>query len=246
MRIIYEPRGRAREYAPLSCNLYSGCEHRCKYCYAPAVARKTREAFCQNVMPRKNVVSLLAKDCAELAACGKKVPPVLFCFMCDPYTPVEKHYGVTREAIKAMKAHGLRVEILTKNGALARRDFDLLDGRDAHAATLTFLSEKDSLEWEPGALLPQGRIDALREAKFRGIRTWASLEPVIDPEQSLEIIRQTYSFVDKFKVGKINHVNVDVDWAKFGFEAKALLENLGCDYYLKKDLVSYMDAKQAC
>ena len=25
MNVIYEPKGRAREYAPLACNLYMGC-----------------------------------------------------------------------------------------------------------------------------------------------------------------------------------------------------------------------------
>ena len=29
--IIYEPKGRAREYAPLACNLAVGCVHRCVY-----------------------------------------------------------------------------------------------------------------------------------------------------------------------------------------------------------------------
>lgn len=45
MSVIYEPRGRAREYAPLACNVYSGCDHGCKYCYAPAVIRKSRQDF---------------------------------------------------------------------------------------------------------------------------------------------------------------------------------------------------------
>lgn len=35
MRIIYEPKGRAREYANLAANLYSGCIHGCVYCYVP-------------------------------------------------------------------------------------------------------------------------------------------------------------------------------------------------------------------
>ena len=35
MSIIYEPSGMAKEYSPYACNLYIGCSHRCKYCYAP-------------------------------------------------------------------------------------------------------------------------------------------------------------------------------------------------------------------
>ena len=38
--LIYEPSGRAREYAPLALNLYNGCPHGCTYCYAPAATHK--------------------------------------------------------------------------------------------------------------------------------------------------------------------------------------------------------------
>jgi DNA repair photolyase len=33
MQTIYEPKGKAREYAPLALNLYESCPHGCKYCY---------------------------------------------------------------------------------------------------------------------------------------------------------------------------------------------------------------------
>ena len=31
MSIIYEPRGKAREYSELAVNLYTGCSHGCRY-----------------------------------------------------------------------------------------------------------------------------------------------------------------------------------------------------------------------
>ena len=31
MPVIYEPKGKAREYSPYACNLYIGCSHRCQY-----------------------------------------------------------------------------------------------------------------------------------------------------------------------------------------------------------------------
>lgn len=31
-QLIYEPAGRAREYAALACNIYRGCDHACSYC----------------------------------------------------------------------------------------------------------------------------------------------------------------------------------------------------------------------
>lgn len=33
MKAIYETKGRAREFCELAINLYTGCRHRCSYCY---------------------------------------------------------------------------------------------------------------------------------------------------------------------------------------------------------------------
>ena len=68
MNVIYEPKARAAEYAPLAVNLYTGCLHSCRYCYAPDVARKKRSVFHTQVKPRKNILRLLENDCKKLAA----------------------------------------------------------------------------------------------------------------------------------------------------------------------------------
>lgn len=40
MSVIYEPKGMALEYAELAANLYRGCSHACRFCYAlPCCAR---------------------------------------------------------------------------------------------------------------------------------------------------------------------------------------------------------------
>jgi DNA repair photolyase len=61
------------------------------------------------------------------------------------------------------------------------------------------------MRWEPGAALPEEKINSLRRAHEKGIKTWVSLEPVLYPEITLEIIRRTYGFVDEFKVGTLNY-----------------------------------------
>ncbi|MGE5604285.1 MAG: hypothetical protein ACM3YE_01175 [Bacteroidota bacterium] len=59
---------------------------------------------------------------------------------------------------------------------------------------------------------------------------WASLEPVIDPEESLEIIRQTHEYVDLYKVGKLNYNQIEktIDWREFAENAIMLLRKLNC------------------
>jgi len=172
------------------------------------------------------------------------MPPcgnVLLCFTCDPYQQIDTEHHLTRQAIRILHGNGFNVTILTKGGHRAERDFDLLRPGDEFATTLTFFTELESKQWEPRAALPRDRINTLELAHEMGITTWVSLEPVIDPDATIEIIRQTHGFVDLYKVGKINYHSIEktVDWSKFLKNVKTILEAYGSNYYIKKDLRVY-------
>lgn len=239
---IYIPRGRAREYAPLALNLYAGCPHGCRYCYAPDVVRRDRVEFHELAYTRPGILDTLARDLKSERELTMD-HPVLLCFTSDPYHPGDT--SATREAIIALHAYGHPVHILTKGGLRAGRDFDLLGVllQDALAATLTFTSSRDSQKWEPLAAPPEERLAMLERAHDRGITTWASLEPVIDPPQSLELIKFAAPFTDLFKVGTWNHDAQarTIDWANFGRRAIGDLEALGKPYYIKRDLYERLD-----
>ncbi|MFC1929737.1 radical SAM protein [Chloroflexota bacterium] len=237
--VIYEPRGRAGEYAPLAVNLYRGCGHGCIYCYAPEATLIDRQEFIE-ATPRQDIIEKLGKDAPQAALDGNK-GNVLLCFTCDPYQPIDAEYQLTRQAIEILHKNGFNVTILTKGGKKAERDFDLLRHGDEFATTLTFLDEQKSLHWEPGAAIPEERIESLRKAHELGITTWASLEPVIEAAESLEIIRQTHTFVNLFKVGLLNYhpMGKEIDWRKFLQDCIATLKQYGCQYYIKKDLRRY-------
>jgi len=237
--VIYEPRGRAGEYAPLAVNLYKGCGHGCIYCYAPEATFVDRQKFIK-ALPRQDIIKKLAKD-APQAALDSYKGNVLLCFVTDPYQPIDITYQLTRQAIEILHENLFNVIILTKGGKRAERDFDLLRPGDEFATTLTFLDEQKSLQWEPWAAIPGERMETLRKAYKLGVKTWVSLEPVIEPAESLEIIKQTHTFVDLFKVGKLNyHPRADeIDWRKFLRECIATLKQYGCQYYIKRDLRRY-------
>lgn len=243
MSIIYEPSGRAREYADLAANLYSGCSHGCQYCYAPGAMRMNRDEFHLMAKPRKDVLKLLERDCKKLAGSGKQV---LLCFSTDPYQPCEEQHQLTRQAIEILHQYGLFVNVLTKGGTRACRDFDLLGPGDAFGTSLTFAAYADSEKWEPGAALSNDRLAAMALAHREGIPTWASMEPVIDPIGTLTLIELAAPYCDFFKVGKLNHHPLEktIDWRKFGEDAETLLRSLGKPYYIKKDLRECMEVAE--
>jgi len=252
--VIYEPKGRAREYAALACNIYRGCDHGCTYCYAPSATYKSPDDFHQPT-ERKQFLSKLRINAAALHSQGT-TGQVLLSFTCDPYQWLDVYSQHTRGTIQILHENGFSVCVLTKGAFRALRDLDLFGPSDAFATTMTLLDPKASHEWEPRAAEPQARMHVIRRFHAAGIPTWVSLEPVLDPEVSLEIIRQTYSYVDLFKVGKLNHhkLSKTIDWHKFGHDAIQLLTSLSYQpieaddaptiteksYYIKADLARFL------
>ena len=76
----------------------------------------------------------------------------------------------------------------------------------------------------------------------KGIYSWASLELVIDPEQSLELIHRIRQYNDLYKVGKLNYhpASNKVDWRKFTEDVIALLEKYNRKYYIKESLKKHL------
>ena len=236
--VLYEPRGAAREYCERAVNLYRGCAHGCLYCYAPKVLREDRSTF-RVARPRPGILEALARDLHR----ERGEHEVLLCFTCDPYPPEPVEQGTTRLAIEMLGKAGYRPIILTKAGHPTRRDFDLLvEFGGQYGTTLTFPDAERSRMWEPAAATPRERMETLREAHERAIATWVSLEPVLDPEASLDLIGLTKHYVDTYKVGRWNHDDrADaIDWDDFGHRAEALLQALGKRHLIKAALRARM------
>lgn len=231
MKPLYEPKGKAKEYGDYAVNIYTGCPHRCYYCFAPAVLHRDREAFHTHVEPRPGIVDALKKQLEREGITGKLIH---LCFTCDPY-PTGYDTSVTREVIRAIKASGNHVQILTKGDG--SRDFELLDENDWYGITYSGADVVD----EPRALERTHRIFTLAEAKSHGIKTWVSFEPVVNAEQVLWTIRAHHSFFDKVKIGKLNYHPSSIDWKQFGHEAEQLCKELGLDYYIKESLRKEME-----
>lgn len=248
MKPIYEPKGKAKEYGDYAINIYTGCPHRCYYCFAPNVLHKPKEKFHSCIEPRKDIVEEVQNQIEREHLTGKLIH---LCFTCDPY-PASCDNTFTREIIKILKKTGNSVQILTKNGYDAMRDFDLLDENDWFGITYAGYpfpgnsSDPNYIpEEEPGSGAPYYRIEALHEAYKRGIKTWVSAEPVLNSTDVLNFI-ECADYVNLWKIGKLNYHSSDINWKNFGEQAERKLIvkkrwNTNVDYYIKESLRSEMN-----
>lgn len=235
MSLIYTPKGKAREYSPLALNVYSGgCDHGCKYCYCSGIMRGA-----WGTTPKPRSLNGLAR---ESCAANQQI---LLSFIADPYCAADVKHGLTRNALKVLSSSKCSVAILTKGGTRCLRDIDVFsswpDGRIKVGATLTFSDPVKSSDWEPGAATPENRIEALRRLHSAGVKTWASIEPVIDPEESLSVIKSSLPYVDAYKVGRWNHDQRSsaINWLEFGKAAVEIIRSAGKMVYVKDDLRRY-------
>jgi len=230
MNPIYTPRGAALEYGELALNLHGTCPHRCYYCYAPQILHKTKEDYFDYKGYRPGIVEATERQLIKENITDRLIH---IPFIGDAY-PKGHDSTITREIIELLKDHGNHVQILTKNGLDAERDFDLLDDQDWFGVTIT-CSENKRVEAEPNAGTIGDRVFALMHAHDKGIKTWVSCEPVLEAEAIYYLI-ENGSFIDRFKIGKLNYHPSDIDWNKFGHEVKRLCERYKRDYYIKDAL----------
>lgn len=236
MSLIYEPRGKAREYSPLALNIFSGCPHGCVYCFGPAALKK--KDYFESIQPKANLLNLLEKELTKSAPKDQ----VLLSFIGDPYN---RHAsGITSLVLSMLLRFRVPVAILTKAPDNAITDKDLFKGFGPNlkiGSSLTFFSESQSFKFEPFAPPPSRRMAALDVLHRNRIRTWASLEPVIDPAETLKIINFTLPFVDEYKIGKINHMpdlERAANWDDFAIKAIDKLRSANKPFYIKHSLRS--------
>jgi hypothetical protein len=193
MQIIYEPKGAALEYAPLACNLYTTCPHGCQYCYCPGILRMKTEDFFQPAKAKTNAIERLIHDCTLLHARNDE-RTIFLSFVGDVYarefaTPED---NITRKALGVLAATGRDVKILTKNPGAAIDDFDIIRRNN----------------WTLGATFDGHNylsiLKYLRIAKRYIIKTWVSMEPIINIKECKEAIVCYENDIDFWSFGRLS------------------------------------------
>jgi DNA repair photolyase len=188
-------------------NAYTGCSHKCLYCYARFMKRYTghSEPWGDFVDVKINAPELLSKEIQK-----KKRGRVWISGVCDAYQPLEKKYRLTRRCIEILVEHGWPFTIQTKS-PLVLRDLDILKrAADCEVGfTITTADEKVRKIFEPYAPPIEKRVEALDLLHSAGITTFVMIAPMLPNAEGL---------VGMLK-GRVDHVLIDrlnyhyADWA---------------------------------
>jgi DNA repair photolyase len=218
-----------------SINPYKGCEHGCIYCYArpshaylnlsPGLDFETRLFY------KENAAQLLEQELSrrsyvpKLIALGANT---------DPYQPIERRFGVTRQIIEVLLRFRHPFGIVTKGAALIERDLDLL----AECArqrlvgvgmTITTLDSELKRSLEPRAASPQARLRAIRGLAEAGVPVRVMFSPVIpfindaELERVLEAAAEAGASAASYTFLRLPHEVKDLfrEWLEAHYPLKA-------------------------
>jgi len=148
---------------------YTGCEHRCIYCY---ISTYIREPW--RVRPKRDFLRILDRELRNA-----KRMPVSMSNSSDPYPSIERSLNLTRGTLRVLKKHDFSVLVLTKS-VLVTRDRDILaDMRSVVSITITTLDAHLAKKLEPFAPAPEQRLKALEKLKEREIKMAVRIDPLI-------------------------------------------------------------------
>lgn len=241
-KALYAPKGAAREYGRVGCNLYTGCPHECEYCYLKRGAPSKQLGG--NVVKLKkcfknedDALEVFCKEARKHADVLKKTG-VFFSFTTDPMIPETR--GLTLSCISHCIYSDIPVKILTKDATFVDyHRFRLNFGSNAFKEFVSIgftLTGRDDME--PKASTNYDRIQTMRLLHEQGIKTWASIEPVIDWQHAYMVVKMTLDCCDHYKIGLRSGVKKDYyDLLQSGYAIEKLVNEIviaGRTVYLKE------------
>jgi len=182
-----------------SLNPYTGCAHRCTFCYVRAferrAARPSDDRYGRSIRVKVNVAAVLAR---ELARSSWQREQVAIGAATDPYQPAEGRYRLTRACIETLGRASTPFALITR-GPMIVRDVDVLQQAARRAdVSITFsVPTIDHEVWqktEPGTAPPRQRLRALTELVDAGLKVGVGMAPILPglsdrPEQLAEVVK---------------------------------------------------------
>jgi DNA repair photolyase len=177
-----------------SINPYRGCEHGCVYCFArPTHAYYGLSPgldFESRLFYKPDAPDLLRR---ELRDPKYRVAPIAMGTNTDPYQPIDREIGLTREILAVLREFRHPVTIVTKS-VLILRDIDILadmaaEGLASVCISVTTLDRRLARLMEPRAPTPGRRVETIKALNEAGIPTAALVAPIIPAINDMDIDR---------------------------------------------------------
>ena len=162
-------------------NIYRGCQHGCRYCYALYTHQHyENQNFFQDIHIKTNIVDLLEM---ELKKNSWKQEIINFGGVTDCYQPAEKKYELMPELFKLLIKYKTPAIISTKS-VLPMRDFELIKDLSEItyvniAASVTTLDEDMRKGLEPFCAPTADRFDMLKAFGETSASTGLHMMPII-------------------------------------------------------------------
>jgi len=161
-------------------NIYRGCEHACKYCYAIYSHEYLNENDFSNVFAKTNIAEQLDK---ELSQPTWKRETINIGGVTDSYQPAEALQKIMPEVLKVLIKHKTPAIISTKSD-LILRDYDLIDelSRITYvnvASTIVTTDENIRLKIEPNGSSSLARFAMLKEFRKTNASVGLHTMPII-------------------------------------------------------------------
>ena len=182
-----------------SLNPYTGCAHRCTFCYVRHFERRadrpSDDRYGTSIRVKTNVAEVLRR---ELARPSWKRENVAVGAATDPYQPAEARFRLTRACIVELAGGWTPFSIITR-GPLVVRDVDVLQEAasrvDVHVTfSIPTLDPEVWRKTEPGTAPPRSRLEAVRRLSEAGIDVGVGMAPILPGlsdrrEQLEEVVR---------------------------------------------------------
>lgn len=203
-KAIYQPDGRAGEYSTWACNLYNGCNNACDYCYndqgvMAGTLGGTVVKLKAMLVNEDTAYEIFKHELDRWRDLIVNEGKLHFNFVSDPCLP--QTIVLNWKCIDYALSKGVQVQVLTKRADWLNHyavQNALCNGQGLLTVGFTLTGQDIH---EPYASPNAERIEAMKCLHSQGISTWASIEPIIDPTSSYNMILETVGHCDYYKIG---------------------------------------------
>lgn len=270
-KAIYNPSGKAGEYAQWACNLYVGCSNDCTYCYCKrgvlgTVMGKPKARLKACFRNETHAFEVFVKELTKKADAIRKEGGLFFSFTTDPMLP--ETIDLTMMCVSFATGLDIPCQILTKRSdwtrikeqknpltPTTRENFtprllytDTLRSYKDLVAVGFSISGHDELE--QNADLNMNRIEGMKLLHNLGIKTFASFEPIVTFERATEYLHYAEPYCDLFKFGLMSgdtHAYDQYDMPsrleEFVKETTAFLSQKKKPVFWKKSITDFFNGK---